>query len=574
MTVEQQRVASAANQATLDRNIVDSMSGVELLFWKRDALDQAAELVAAALDAAGSSSPRADLLATVQGAAAALDRTSARATAGAVTDAGTQVAQAIARLASDGDALGKLVAELPGPAPGFADVAPDASGNLPLEQGHTYRVLLVVQGTPGAGEVASAIAAMGFGPPGGGPPLIEQLQILEPWPAAMPSDWPVEPLVGTAPSEMLVRAMGRRDAAKAAVPALVDLGSGNSLRVARVWDWTPGVAASPPPPVLPPPPPPPYAPPVGAPATSPPRPSTTPLALAAKGLLYAYRAKHGGAEPPPVGISLAFSWSLLEGAWTGYFKGTNNYGSMHATKRFERAFGKIPGYGMVAFLDGSGGGHYYVARMIVAPSLAIGGGLYLDTVEGMVQLGSVASETDYATQLYVGGYYAGRHEGRTPVPQRKDAAAAGQLNAADQANIADGAAALTMNLARAQQAIAAAGSEPGDPTVRTSGPPFASLGDRLTPSPAYKPHTVDHARELLGDAADNPPPGAISIADALAAPGHDGVWLFGPEEKPPGPPLPEKPPSGMGWGAIALAAGVALVAGASAAVMGGHVHGG
>lgn len=263
----------------------------------------------------------------------------------------------------------------------------------------------------------------------------------------------------------------------------------------------------------------------------------TPASLAAKGLLAAYAARHGGAVAPTAGITLAMGWTFVEGAWTWPYTGTNNYGSVHATRGFASKHAADDGFGMVAFLDVG------ITRMRVYPTLVSGAGDYLDFVENAVSLATVATPTDFATGLYLAGYYGGRHPqpgepDRTPLSQRKAAAAAGTLNATDQANIADGVAASTGTLALAQAAIASADSETGDPTARSVGPPFAPLADRLWPN--GKHHELADSVAHIGAAARNPQRGYLSVDDCLNAPGGDGVWMFGASASSQGVPAPRQ----------------------------------
>lgn len=243
----------------------------------------------------------------------------------------------------------------------------------------------------------------------------------------------------------------------------------------------------------------------------------------------AYKSKHAGAAPPTsAAVALPLAQSIAaEGSLSSYFQGTNNLGAMHATSSFATLHARDAGFGMVAFLDHAPGGGAYITRMSVYPSLSNGARSLLDLVERMVDLGSVQTPTDYATALYLHGYFEGFNAPVTPLAQRAAAAAAGTLTPADQANIAAYANLIASGLPQAQAAVDALPSYTGNPSAVTSGN-FAPLADRLTPSSAYAPHTIDHARTLLGAAADTPPAGGISLADALAAPGGDGVWMFGP----------------------------------------------
>jgi hypothetical protein len=276
---------------------------------------------------------------------------------------------------------------------------------------------------------------------------------------------------------------------------------------------------------------------------------------AAAGLLAAYSGKHGSVPPSDLSIVLPLAQALGEGSLSPYFAGTNNFGAMHATSGFARAHAAEPGYGMVAFLDHAPGGGAYVTRMSVYPSLAAGARGYLDLVERMVDLETVGSSADFARALYAHGWFEGMASPATPIAERPALlAGGGPWLPADLANIADYAAAIDRNVPRASAALAAAKSgQAVDPTAPSSGD-FAPLADRLTPAPEYAPHTLEHARTLLGAAADSPPPGGISIADALAAPGGDGAWLF---SAPAAPTSAAESPSSssQGW---ALLAGVAL----------------
>lgn len=247
---------------------------------------------------------------------------------------------------------------------------------------------------------------------------------------------------------------------------------------------------------------------------------------AAAALLAAYVGKHGVA-PSDAALVLLLSQAMGEGSLSSYFQGTNNFGAMHATSGFASAHASDPGYGMVAFLDRGAGGGAYIARMAVYPTLGAGARAYLDLVERMVNLNAVATSTDYATALYAGGWYEGTATPETPIGQRAAAAASGAWLDGDRANIAAYAAAIDRSSSTATAAVAAAKAGQGaDPGAPSSGE-FASLADRLTPSSAYAPHTIEHAAAILGAAATSPPAGTISLADALDAPGGDGAWLFG-----------------------------------------------
>ena len=283
-----------------------------------------------------------------------------------------------------------------------------------------------------------------------------------------------------------------------------------------------------------------------------------PLPLVAKALASAF------ATPPPAeALALALSWSIGEGAWASWkeggadvypFEGTNNFGSVHATRAFAEAYAQggdlvvgtrrvsyASGWGMVAFLDHAPGA--YVARMAVYPSLFAGAVAYAGLVSRFVNLQTTTSATEYAAQLYVHNYFEGFHPNRTILSRRAAAYQEGTWSDDDVANIADGASLLTAHLNQARAAIVAASAETGDPTDATAARSFAPLGVRLTPSQRWAPHTVDHARELLGRAADSPPAGAISLADALASPRGDGVWIFPEGVEVPAQPGPATAPA-------------------------------
>jgi hypothetical protein len=317
-------------------------------------------------------------------------------------------------------------------------------------------------------------------------------------------------------------------------------------------------------------------------------PSPPPLSLVAKALLSA-----GGAAMPAAAAAMALSQSIAaEGAW-GWksngedvwpFQGTNNFGAIHATRSFAERYAQggdvlvatssgtsavsySSGWGMVAFLDHAPGA--YVARMAVYPSLVAGAAAFLGLLSAFVDLANTTKPEDFAAQLYVHNYFVGFHPNRTTVDKR---AAAYQSNAwsdDDVANIADYAAAIQSRLAVASAAIAAAASETGDPTDATHGPPFADLGLRLTPADKWAPHTIEHARQILGDAGVSPPAGGISLADALASPRGDGVWMFpeGVEVSSVPSPAPPAPVSRVvaeefaaGAAVLGALAGAALLA--------------
>lgn len=293
--------------------------------------------------------------------------------------------------------------------------------------------------------------------------------------------------------------------------------------------------------------------------------SPLPVDVAAA-LAAAYADKHGGVEAPRSAVVLPLAQVIgAEGSLSKYFLGTNNLGAMHATTRFARAHAGDVGFGMVAFLDHSPGPVAYITRMAVYASLADGARALLDLVERMAALAQIQTATEYATALYTHGYFEGMAAPATPTAARPAAAAAGTWTDADRANIAAYAALIQSKLPVAGDAFDALGSYAGDPRARSSGPPFASLADRLTPGPAYAPHTLEHARELLAGAASSPPPGAISLDEALSTPSGDGVWLFGA----PATTLPSFAAiaSAKRAGAITIFAIVGTVAAAAAATL-------
>jgi hypothetical protein len=245
----------------------------------------------------------------------------------------------------------------------------------------------------------------------------------------------------------------------------------------------------------------------------------------AAALVVAYRAKHG-AEPSPNAIVLPLAQLMGEGSLSKYFLGTNNLGAMHATTSFAARHAHDAGYGMVAFLDHAPGPRAYITRMAVYPSLAAGARALLALLERMVDHSTVADVGVYAAQLYAHGFYEGTAEPATPIAARAAAQASGAWTAGDRANIAAYAGLISQNLPAAGRAFDSLASYAGDPSAVTSGPPFAPLADRLTPAPAYAPHTLEHARALLAQGASSPAIG-LSLDDVLAAPGGDGVWLFG-----------------------------------------------
>jgi hypothetical protein len=321
-----------------------------------------------------------------------------------------------------------------------------------------------------------------------------------------------------------------------------------------------------------------------------------PLSLVAKALISVAPAVEASI------LAMALSQSIGEGAWSAWsengallypFEGTNNFGSLHATERFAEAYanggtfdiigsggkdtyGYDSGWGMVAFLDHAPAP--YITRMAVYPSLLAGARAFMGLLTSYVNMAAVSGVSDFAAQLYVHNYFEGRHPNRTVVTKRAAAYQAGSWSDDDQANIADYAGLISGNLAAATTAIAAAAAEPGDPTLASHGPPFAPLGLRLTPAGRVydhtgslvtgSPHTVDHARDILGDY--HPGAGQISLEDALASPEGDGVWMFpegvgAPTEAPPAPApatVTTRQAEGIGIAAalVGTAIGVTLVA--------------
>lgn len=256
--------------------------------------------------------------------------------------------------------------------------------------------------------------------------------------------------------------------------------------------------------------------------------------LAAKAMIAAWAAHASNTATPTTGLTLALAWAIGEGSFTSYYQGTNNFGSYHATAGFQRAHQQDAGYGMVAFLDHAPAP--YITRMRVYPSLLAGASAFVTLVDKQVGgLSTVQTAQDYAQRTYVAGYYQGFHTPVTPLAQRAAAASAGTLTAGDQANISDGVSILNCHVPEAQAAMTGAPTDPGDPTATTVGP-FAPLASRLTPGDKLVdfrlvtvsgiPHTLDNAATILGPAATSPPAGAVSIADCLAAPNGDGVWMF------------------------------------------------
>jgi hypothetical protein len=293
-------------------------------------------------------------------------------------------------------------------------------------------------------------------------------------------------------------------------------------------------------------------------------PPSVPYALAAKAFVSAWSALHPSTAPGLNALAWPLAQAIAEGSFTSYFRGTNNVGAMHATSGFAKTHAGHAGYGMVAFTDGGPSGRY-ITRMIVVPSLAIGASAFLVLVEHDTggDLNAIADVNDYAARLYVSGYYTGTLSGTTPLSQRAAAYAADAWTPDDRTTIAAYAVLVKTREAEAQAAILAAPTAPGDPSAKSSGAPFAPLAERLTPGPLLAPHTIAHARAVLGPSADTPPAGGISLADALAAPGGDGVWLFDQPQPKPTPPGPVAASSSSS-GPFVLAAAVATVAGAIA----------
>jgi hypothetical protein len=325
--------------------------------------------------------------------------------------------------------------------------------------------------------------------------------------------------------------------------------------------------------------------------------SPPPLSLVAKALIVAAPTVESSI------LAMALSQSIGEGAWSAWieggetlypFEGTNNFGAIHATERFARTYAhggsiSVPdgsggttkiqygdGWGMVAFLDHAPGP--YITRMAVYPSLLAGAVEFLGLIKAYVNLANVKDANDFAAQLYVHNYFEGFHPNRTILANRAAAYEAASWSDDDAANIADYAAMISGNLAAAQRALAAAPNDAGDPSAMIQGLTFAPLGLRLTPSGRVldhtlklvsgSPHTVEHARQILGDYS--PPAGAISIEDALGSPAGDGVWLFPdgvevPAEVPPAPAprtVTTRQAEGIAAGSVIAGAaiGVALLA--------------
>jgi hypothetical protein len=253
--------------------------------------------------------------------------------------------------------------------------------------------------------------------------------------------------------------------------------------------------------------------------------SAPPSALdAAAALAAAYRARHG-ADPPRSAIVLPLAQLLGEGSLSSYFLGTNNLGAMHATQSFATRHARDRGYGMVAFLDHAPGPVAYITRMAVYPSLLEGARAFYALLERMVDLTVVPDATEYATALYAHGFFEGMAAPATPIAARAAAEASGSWTPADRANIASYALIITSHVPSAERALDALPNYAGDPSALTSGPPFAPLAARLTPAPAYAPHTLEHARALLEQGPSVSVHGGLSLDEVLAA-NPDGVWLF------------------------------------------------
>jgi hypothetical protein len=293
----------------------------------------------------------------------------------------------------------------------------------------------------------------------------------------------------------------------------------------------------------------------------------------------AWAQKHGPSMPPAAGITYTLAQALGEACHTS--RGTNNVGCMHATEAWAKAHAKDRGFGMVAFRD-SGPNGSYITRLRVSPSPLVGARAFLDAVESNVNLGAVQTSLDFARDHYVHGYFTGWHPtpaeraqgwANTPLMERAAAVRAGTLTQSDWANIAAYSKMIEARTGEAIAAFTAAAAEPGDPSVVNVGPPFASLAERLTPD--GPPHTIEEARRRLGAAADHPPAGAISLQDALDAPGGDGVWMFPIAEPKPDPrPEPKRPAAASSSGgrvAAALATAVVVaIAGAGVAAASGQ----
>ncbi len=245
------------------------------------------------------------------------------------------------------------------------------------------------------------------------------------------------------------------------------------------------------------------------------------LGFEAKALLMAYEAAHDA--PSPTSIVWPMAQAIAEGSFTDAFKGSNNWGASDAGVAFEQKHAADLGYGVLAFMDRSQSG-FYIAKKAILPSPLLGAGRFLATVEHAMDLAVVSTVDDYAHALYLTGYYTGDHGPVTPLASRKAADLAGQLNDADKANIAAYAHFVAQRVPLASSALAASAGVTRDPSVNTVGPPFAPLEDRLTPGRA--PHTLEHARQLLGASADHPPGGTLSLQEAIDAPNGPGVWLF------------------------------------------------
>lgn len=321
----------------------------------------------------------------------------------------------------------------------------------------------------------------------------------------------------------------------------------------------------------------------------PPAPSSAPKTasktLLAKALVRAYADKHNGAAPPEQ-LRYVLAQALGEGTLSSFYAGSNNVGSMHATDAFHKAHGNDAGYGMFAVRDGSPGA-YYITRLSVFPSLALGARAYLDLIEhdvGNLDDEDIVDASTFAQRLYIHAYFTMGHPNRTPPKDRVEAFIAGTETDDDDSNVEDYAALIEASLPDADAALEGASAEPGDPTATTNGPPFAPIFDRLSGKIGA---TEDDARKALGDAADKPPQNgaAISLTEALSPDaGGQGFWIFtagptpavsptvkptGPAEVPPRDATPAKPSRvGTVLATVAVAAaavGIFVVTGGKAA---------
>lgn len=262
-------------------------------------------------------------------------------------------------------------------------------------------------------------------------------------------------------------------------------------------------------------------------------------ALLAKALAQAYGDKHPGSHGVPIELALAQAFG--EGTTAAVFRASNNVGSMHATQGFASAHKDQAGYGMIAFGENGGSGPY-IAKMAVYPSLLLGARSFLDLAENNVggDLASVTTPESYSAAQYTRGYFTGTATPVTPVPQRAAAAAADTWTDADRTNIAAYAKLITSTQSRAQKAIDAMVTEPADPALANSGPPFAPLLERLGQGARKLTEAEARLRFAKSVAA-----GGISIDDALET---DGVWAFGVNYPKHAPPEPGGAGDGQGQG--------------------------